>query len=112
MKYTQNKAGHEMTLNKGYLSPPKLGQKVTRDISGCGTGYFFKLSSLVAVVAMGYILAKLSRVISRVTLAPKIVTGYWVRQGLLFRKLARVTPKLSREKKNDVYGYIVYYILK
>ena len=89
-----------MTLNKGYFSPPKLGQKVTRGISGCVTCYFFKILSRVAVVVTGYILAKLSRVMSRVTLARKIVTGYWVRHGLLFRKLSRVTPKLSRKKKH------------
>ena len=89
-----------MTLYKRCFSTPILGQKVTRDISGCVTGYFFKILSRVAVVVTGYILAKLSRVMSRVTLAPKIVTGYWVRHGLLFRKLSRVTPKLSREKKH------------
>ena len=89
-----------MTLYKRCFSTPILGQKVTRGISGCVTGYFFKILSRVAVVVTGYILAKLSRVMSRVTLAPKIVTGYWVRHGLLFRKLSRVTPKLSREKKH------------
>ena len=65
-----------MTLNKGYFSPPKLGQKVTRDISGRVTGYFFKILSRVTFVVTGYFLAKLSRVMSRVILAPKIVTGY------------------------------------
>ena len=87
-----------MTLYKRCFSTPILGQKVTRDISGCVTGYFFKILSRVAVVVTGYILAKLSRVMSRVTLAPKIVTGYWVRHGLLFRKLSRVTLTLSRRK--------------
>ena len=72
-----------MTLYKRCFSTPILGQKVTRDISGCVTGYFFKILSRVAVVVTGYILAKLSRVMSRVTLAPKMsrvtgcVTGYF-----------------------------------
>ena len=91
-----------MTLYKRCFATPILGQKVTHGISGCVTGYFFKILSRVAVVVTGYILANLSRVMSRVTSAPKIATGYWVRHGLLFRKLARVTPKLSREKKNTV----------
>ena len=64
------------TLNEGYFSPPKLGQKVTRAISVRVTGYFFKILSRVTFVVTGYFLAKLSRVLSRVTLAPKIVTGY------------------------------------
>ena len=65
-----------MTLNKRSFSPPKLGQKVTRDISGRVTGYFFKILSRDTFVVTGYFLAKLSRDKSRVTLAPKIVTGY------------------------------------
>ena len=63
-----------MTLNKGYFSPPKLGQKVTRGISGRVTGYFFKILSRATFFVTGYFLAKFSRVMSRVTWAPKIVT--------------------------------------
>ena len=63
------------------------------------TGYFFKILSRVAVVVTGYILAKLSRVMSRVTLTPKIGTGYWVRHGLLSRKLSRVTLDCHGAKK-------------
>ena len=58
---TQNKTGYEMTLNKVYFSPPKLGQKVTRAISVRVTGYFFKILSRVTFVVTGYFLAKLSR---------------------------------------------------
>ena len=75
---------------QGYFSPPKLGQKVTREISGRATGYWFKILSRVTYVFTGYFLANLSRVMSRVNLAPKIVTSYLARHGLLFRKLPRV----------------------
>ena len=64
-----------MTLNKVYFSPPKFGQEVTRDISGRVRGYFFKILSIVTFVT-GYFEAKLSRVMSRATLALKIVTVY------------------------------------